>query len=526
MGSVVRPRPRNPLWGLVLLLALAATSVQAETRALVIGIDEYEHMPLHGAVSDASDIEQSLRMIGVRDLVKRLDTEATRERLSADWQALIERSKPGDMIVLTFAGHGSQEPERIEGSEADGLDEVLLMFNFDEKEQRPAGRLYDDELHGWFTKANERDISVLFIADSCHSGTLTRSVDPRASGLTYRNYAYTIPDEQLSLEPPSDLTTGAPEELENVTFFAAAQDHEQVPEVLIYDKQTGEPAIRGALSWAFSRALEGPADKDGDGMLSLDELKHYLRSNVRAKAQSRQTPNLLPEGKGQTVVLPIASLRSPQRPTTWPKPHIKLLGDPFASERLSQDLDGVINRGVSETPDIIFDLNAREAVSHYGDVIARDLEERDIRAVIEKWQAIERLNHERSGDRLSTRILPDDGTHRRGEQVSFYFGKIELPYFALFSLSGNGTVHFHYPLDGDPQTIPLAQPLQLSFEVMPPYGADQMIAVTSSEPLPRLIERLRELDGTQNALAAAEATLNALRSGGRQLGLQGLYTAP
>lgn len=514
------------LLSLTLPLALAATSAHAEIRALVIGIDEYAHMPLHGAVSDASDIEQSLRGIGVQDLVKRLDGEATRERLIADWETLIERSAAGDMIVLSFAGHGSQEPERIAGSEADGLDEVLLLVNFDPKQPRPAGRIYDDELHDWFAQANARDIDVLFLADACHSGTLTRSVDPRASGLTYRNYGYMIPDDQLSLDPPSDLKAGAPEELANVTFFAAAQDHEQVPEVVIYDKHTGEPAIRGALSWAFCRALEGPADKDGDRMLNLDEFKHYLRSNVRAKAQSRQTPNLLPEGKGSKELLPIANLRSAPLPSVWPKPHIQLLGNPSAAERIRQDLDTLIKTGVSEQPDLIFDLNSREAVSHYGDVLARDLEERDFRAVIEKWQAMQRLGDERSGDRLSTRILPDDGTHRRGEQVSFYFSKIEQPYFALFSLSGNGTVHFHYPLDGDPPTIPVAQPLQLPFEVTPPYGADQMIAVTSSEPLPQLIARLRQLDGTQNALAAAEATLSALRSGGRQLGLQGLYTAP
>ncbi|MBK1648807.1 caspase family protein [Rhabdochromatium marinum] len=526
MLSIRMGQACKTLLSLTALLALTAVSAQAEIRALVVGIDQYQHAdPLHGATSDAEDIEQALRKIGVKDLTKRLDAEATREQLSKDWEQLLARSEPGDMIVFTYAGHGAQEDERIAGSEADSYDEVLLLFDFNPANQRPAGRLYDDELHEWFAKAGERDIDVLFIADACHSGTLTRGVDPRAVGLSYRNYAYAIPDDQLALDLPSDFSAGEVEELDNVTFFAAAQENEKVPEFSLYDANW-QPAQRGALSWAFSRALEGPADENADKQLTLDELKHFLRANVRAIANSRQTPNLLPDSNGDRTLLPIAKLPATLTRSNWPQPRIKLSGDPFAAERIVRTLGDVIDSSPAETTDITFDLNTREAISSEGDVIASNLKISDIRAVIEKWQALQRLKYERYGDRLTTKIIPDDGTHRRGVQVGFFFSRIEQPYFTLYSLSGDGTLYFHYPLDGDSETIDATVPFELFFEVTPPYGADHMIAVTSSEPLVELNKRLRKLDGTQNARAAAEATLEVLRSGRRQLGMQGLFTAP
>jgi hypothetical protein len=112
---------------------LMAGSALAEVRALVIGIDAYQHgSPLKGAVSDAQDVAQALRQLGVTDLTLRLNQEVTRDRLAQDWQELLSRSQSGDTLVLTYAGHGSQEPERVAGNEQDGKDEVLLLAGFSE----------------------------------------------------------------------------------------------------------------------------------------------------------------------------------------------------------------------------------------------------------------------------------------------------------------------------------------------------------------------------------------------------------
>lgn len=517
---------KRALKALIVLFALGPALAQAELRALIIGIDAYEHIsPLRGAIADAEDIEQSLKAIGVKDLTKRLDSAASRAQLIQDWERLMARSQPGDTLILTFAGHGSQEPERVAGSEKDGQDEVLLLAGFNPKNARPGERIYDDEFHQWFNRADARGLNVIFLADACHSGTLTRGVDPRAGKLRYRFVSYAIPDDQLSLEAPPDPVAGSAEGLDNVTFLAAGQEYEQIPEIRLFDAHW-RPAERGALSWAFARALEGPADQNSDRQLTRDEIKHFLRANVRALAESRQTPNLLPEQHGEEIILPVADASATSSLSAWPKPSIRIDGDPFAAERLRQSLSALMAQEPTEEPDLTFDLTAGEAISRYGDVLARHLSQADLRAVTEKWQSIQRLAHERLGARLSTRVLPNDAMHRRGQQITFEIDQIALPYLVLFSLSGNGTVHFHYPLDGDPPQIEPLQPLSLTFEVTPPFGADHMIAITSDSPLPALIERLAALDGQQQPRAAAEASLSALRTGRRQLGIQGLYTGP
>src|ERR1700746_2335903 len=48
-----------------------------EVRALVIGIDDYQHVrKLKGATADARDIDSSLRTMGIRDVTTLIDADA------------------------------------------------------------------------------------------------------------------------------------------------------------------------------------------------------------------------------------------------------------------------------------------------------------------------------------------------------------------------------------------------------------------------------------------------------------------
>ena len=96
---------------------------------------------------------------------------------------------------------------------------------------------------------------------------------------------YRVIADQLKLPPPTDTEV---DDLQNVTFVAAVPADKLVPEVSI------EGQKRGALSWAFSRALEGRADKDGDGKVSEFELLGYIVPAVHALVESQQTPQVLP----------------------------------------------------------------------------------------------------------------------------------------------------------------------------------------------------------------------------------------
>ena len=113
----------------------------------------------------------------------------------------------------------------------------------------------------------------------------------------------------------------------------------------------------------------------------------------------------------------------------------------------------------------IFDIGARQAISGQGDILARDLRKPALQTVIAKWRGLERLKYERLGDQLTMRVLPNDGTHRRGQEIAFEIDDIRLPYLTFFSLSGDGTLHFHYPLPEDPETLPSGRPVKVAFTV-------------------------------------------------------------
>lgn len=537
-ASFPRPAPaplgflwpwRHFLQAMLALGWLVAGTALAEVRALVIGIDAYQHgSSLKGAVSDAQDIAQALRQLGVTDLTLRLNQEVTRDLLVQDWQDLLSRAHSGDTLVLTYAGHGSQEPERVVGNEQDGKDEVLLLAGFSDTGPGTRERLVDDELYQWFREANDRGLEMLFVADACHSGTLTRGVDPRAGGGRVRYSAYTISDDELDLDlsTPTSASTGG-EDLPRLTFLAAGQENQKVPEVDLLDTQ-GHPAPRGALSWAFARALEGQADQNGDARLTRDEINRFVRANVRAIAEARQTPNLLPMTDEGRVVLPaVAATRSATLAVRWPEARVRILAsDERSAVALAGELTGMTRVDDSKDADLILDIRARQAISGQGDVLARDLSRPALQTVIDKWSGLEKLKFERLGDRLTMRVLPNDGTHRQGEEMAFEIDDIRLPYLVFFSLSGDGTLNFHYPLPEDPETVPKGRPVSVSFKVTPPFGADHIIAVASDQSLGELTALLRSLDGNHAPRPAVEAVIAVLRQGNRQLGIQGLYTAP
>src|SRR3954471_6750808 len=68
-----------------------------EVRALVIGVDDYQHVrKLKGATADAHDISSSLRTMGVRDVTTLINDQADRSIVLREISALVSRTKAND----------------------------------------------------------------------------------------------------------------------------------------------------------------------------------------------------------------------------------------------------------------------------------------------------------------------------------------------------------------------------------------------------------------------------------------------
>jgi len=231
-----------------------------EVRAVVIGIDAYQFVPpLRGAVADARDIEQTLRSQGVRDVTALYDAAADRTTVMRTLDQLLQRSQSGDLVVLSIAGHGVQEPEHTKGSQPDGFDNVFVLAGFNPK--TGAGtqqRIIGTEFNHMIKQFEAKGANVLFVADACYGGGLAREIDPRADEMSYRQaprYALTV-DNLQPISTASDAFL-SDIDFERTSFLAAVDRNTKAPEVRI----PGVPGFRGALSYAVARAFEGAADQ-------------------------------------------------------------------------------------------------------------------------------------------------------------------------------------------------------------------------------------------------------------------------
>src|SRR5882724_5009704 len=123
------------LVGLQTIPADAATlqsPTGGQVHALVIGADDYvSQNKLKGAVADANDIAGALRKARVTNVTVLIDAQATRQRVIGALQRLETDAKSGDLVFVSFAGHGTQLPERTPGSNPNGMDEVFVLPGFE-----------------------------------------------------------------------------------------------------------------------------------------------------------------------------------------------------------------------------------------------------------------------------------------------------------------------------------------------------------------------------------------------------------
>lgn len=125
---------------------------------------------LVGAVQDAEDMYAIACAQGFQ-ASKLLEEAVTREAVIKAIRCASETLQAGDILLLTYAGHGGRLPDKS-GDESDGYDETWCLYD---------GHLLDDELN-LLWQGFAAGVRILVISDSCHSGTVTRGAigQPRA----------------------------------------------------------------------------------------------------------------------------------------------------------------------------------------------------------------------------------------------------------------------------------------------------------------------------------------------------------
>lgn len=141
-------------------------------RSLHVGIDKYSSAfpntkELDGPENDAEKMRDLVAARGFEaDLVQ--GPKATREVINDKLENAAKVSKPGDIFLFTFAGHGTGKALEIDPDKDEITDQAILLYDY---------WLYDDELRLKIWPQFKKDVRVLMIADSCYSGSVLALAD-------------------------------------------------------------------------------------------------------------------------------------------------------------------------------------------------------------------------------------------------------------------------------------------------------------------------------------------------------------
>ncbi len=502
-------------------LALAASDARAaDIYALSVGVNEYDHeKPLRGAVADALDIAKAAKAMGARRATTLLDREATRDRIQAELASMLRDAKRGDTLIFSYAGHGSQEADVPPLDESDGLDETFILSGFDRANvaTRASHRLLDDEIYVWLKQAGAKGVKVIFVADACHSGTMTRQVG--AGGESTERAAAPNPDlpPVSGLPPKPDV---GEDDLGHVTFFSATQESRTSPEVTIDGQK------RGALSFAFARGIEGAADSDRNRRLTRGELGRYVRRSVRQLSEANQTAEIrFRSGSEEDAIFGgAAPFRQEESISGVSKLKVHLAGaSPLQSQDLAQKLRNIVITDQKAEADLVWNVKHRSVTSGVGDAVAYGIDESGLQDVIDKWLALAYIKRLVLAKPLDVKLAEDDVIHRQGKVVNFVTLPVNYSHLTVFNLAPGGEVQFLYPRANDRPEWPIRTPYTLATMVKePPFGAEHVVVISTPTPLRDLHLKLQRAGPADVAVILSRA----LSSIDHQIGLQSLYTAP
>lgn len=201
-------------------------------RALCVGIDDYPAPDtLSGCTADARAWTRVLHDLGF-ETETLLDGRATREAILTRLVTLVGDSRPGDVLVFQYSGHGTSVQD-LDGDEP--RDEALCPVD------HAAGALIiDDDLAEVFGTV-AAGVNLTCFLDCCHSGTATRRVFAELAGSGGLATAADVGRRPRFLTPTAALesahrsfrartgpsTSGrarGPESMREVTFSACRDD--------------------------------------------------------------------------------------------------------------------------------------------------------------------------------------------------------------------------------------------------------------------------------------------------------------
>jgi hypothetical protein len=231
---------------------------------------------LPGAKRDAEDM-QAMAKKNKFSTSLLINEEATRAAVITKIADVAKKLEPGDFFMITYSGHGGQFiiKNYKDVNEDDGKDETWCLYD---------EQLIDDELYKLWTKF-KKDVRIVVLSDSCHSGTITRGIQVNKTIQQKLEDKILLDNIEKYSERKKNAATGKPLKAQ-VLLLSACIDQEEALDL----------GFNGAFTTALKHCMAN------ETMKNYNDLLTKVRQNIKEN-KFFQTPSIQLLGNNPGIFL-------------------------------------------------------------------------------------------------------------------------------------------------------------------------------------------------------------------------------
>lgn len=274
---------------LYITIGILSLSVNAQDRALLIGISEYQEGTGWGKIHSHNDIALLQRVLPNTCKVTTLcDSKATYQGITHAIDQFIQDTRPGEQVLLHFSCHGQQMLTN-DPNEPDLLDEALIPYDAPMNRTstyRGERHLVDNQLDSLITLLRAKSGSnglVVVSLDACHSGDPNRGRKEHIRG-TSEIFGLDDKSEEIKNAIFDNWgkvgSTNLPKgDIADAVYISACQPHLKSKEI------KRESTYYGPLTYAISKAYASQT------FSSIREWQHIIEEYMQKEV--KQEPYII-----------------------------------------------------------------------------------------------------------------------------------------------------------------------------------------------------------------------------------------
>lgn len=264
-----------------IMVAPHGQAIYQNAVAIVIGAESYQDKTIHAAPYADRDAmamtEYFKKSLNIKDVRTYINENATMKQ----YQNIFERdglryavTRGQTDLYVYYSGHG------VPMTKSDGTTDVFLVpydasRNYIEQDGYSLNKMYR-ELASLGAK------SVTVILDACFSGGSRSSDAYESKALT--NHKMILPDLEAMEQPWLNTP--------DFRVFTSSRGDQT--------SQANDKTRSGRFTYYLATGLQGDADSDDNGKITMTELVGYVTENVNKETEGQQTPQFY--GNGNFVV--------------------------------------------------------------------------------------------------------------------------------------------------------------------------------------------------------------------------------